>query len=669
VLPHKGPGPLRRARGLRKLALKAAGGPVGGDDQVLLDGPAGRHLLEAALLLIHGAHVSHHEPRPLQGDLDGVPHRVARVMELDRHPAPRLERLVELAKAGLHQPPVLVQPLALGPVFDGLRPVIGIDAQPGFPQKVQLRVHQIPAERGIDKDVVRRPDRRKRSVRRRFGVYQPVALTPDGAGLRGPNQAFNLARKPRYCVPFPCQRSDIECSAQQHVREGTPGAETLQLRKSLEDSSERMQCPRLAFAASCNRRQHPQVPPRVKVVHMREPDVVVTPRLVALRHAVRGVPVGDVAGLDALDQRQVLRVRRLLIAMPAHRIVDQHRHLPGLANGLPQRPIRHHLPGPLQAHGAAALARALGQRGATARAGELGEHRAALVVHRLPPEHDLAAALGAQVHVRPDGIVDAPLDAVGGIAVRVPGLVHPAALGLHLAQDALRLPPEGGRIHRRVIVIGDKGRRGREVVEHRPAGAQQPDASLALKHLIAAHGIAQLAHRIRVAAELRGHPRHPGAAETVIDDIPRVGIVQDIAHDGLVGHLGVVRVGVVDGMVLALGDIRRIGLAVVAVAILSAVGLLRQPQLLAQGGALGYPALQDLGQKGVGAGGIVRRVRERQDGLIAAQRKALRGPEIGILEILGQALAIAFPGLGAQIIARARRLLLSQAQVSLPIGM
>jgi hypothetical protein len=49
---------------------------------------------------------------------------------------------------------VLGQAYALGFVDHRLGGIVGQDAQPGFPQKVQFAVHQVSAEGGINKDVV-----------------------------------------------------------------------------------------------------------------------------------------------------------------------------------------------------------------------------------------------------------------------------------------------------------------------------------------------------------------------------------------------------------------------------------------------------------------------------------------------------------------------------------
>ena len=52
------------------------------------------------------------------------------------------------------------------------------------------------------------------------------------------------------------------------------------------------------------------------------------------------------------------------------------------------------------------------------------------------------------------------------------------------------------------------------------------------------------------------------------------------------------------------------------------------------------PALDDLGQEGVGAGGVVGRVGEGQDVLVLADGKALDGAELGVLQLLAQAFQV-----------------------------
>ena len=87
------------------------------------------------------------------------------------------------------------------------------------------------------------------------------------------------------------------------------------------------------------------------------------------------------------------------------------------------------------------------------------------------------------------------------------------------------------------------------------------------------------------------------------------------------------------GVVLALGDVSREGLAAVAVG-----GAVRQTQPGPDGAAFLLPPGDDLRQEGVGAGGVVRRVGQRQDGLVLANGEAFDGAEGGVGQLGAQAL-------------------------------
>jgi len=84
-------------------------------------------------------------------------------------------------------------------------------------------------------------------------------------------------------------------------------------------------------------------------------------------------------------------------------------------------------------------------------------------------------------------------------------------------------------------------------------------------------------------------------------------------------------VRVVDRVVLALGDVGRERLARVAVGPLPCQGrgVIGQAQLGPKLAPLLAPLLDDLGQEGVGAGGVVGRVGKRQDRLVGADGEAL----------------------------------------------
>lgn len=73
----------------------------------------------------------------------------------------------------------------------------------------------------------------------------------------------------------------------------------------------------------------------------------------------------------------------------------------------------------------------------------------------------------------------------------------------------------------------------------------------------------------------------------------------------------------------------------IAVAVVE--GVVGQAEFGAQVGAFGLPALDDLGQEGVGAGGVVGRVGEGQDVLVRADGEAFDGAEFGVHQLFAQA--------------------------------
>jgi len=371
-------------------------------------------------------------------------------------------------------------------------------------------------------------------------------------------------------------------------------------------------------------------------------DVIVAAALVPLRHPVGGERVGDVGLLYAAEEVQVGGVGGFLVAAAAQGVVDEDGDLPGPAHRGLQGPVVDGLPGPVQG--------ALGVEGAAAGAGELLPHPPGGPVHRHVPEDDLLAAVGAEEEVGPDGVVDAGPDPVRGVTVGVPGLVHPAALFFHFAEDAAGFPLKGVGVHRGVVVVGDEGGGGAEVNQDGPAGAQAGEGAALLVQdgAVVLDPVAQALDSPAVAAELSGHAGHAGAAEAVQDDVTGVGVVEDVAHDGPMGHFGVVGVGVVDGGVLALGDVGGEGFAVVGGAAGEARRLLGrvvrgEAPLGAELTAFLPPALEDFGEEGVGTGGVGGRVGEGQDGLVGADGEALNGAEGGVAQGLPQPLAVDFP--------------------------
>ncbi|MBT9153585.1 MAG: hypothetical protein DDT39_00242 [Firmicutes bacterium] len=97
--------------------------------------------------------------------------------------------------------------------------------------------------------------------------------------------------------------------------------------------------------------------------------------------------------------------------------------------------------------------------------------------------------------------------------------------------------------------------------------------------------------------------------------------MQNVAHYGLVRHLGVVGVGVVDGVVLALAHIRREWLAAVSVG-RRVVGL--------------AVMLHKVPDKRVGAGGVVGRVGQGEDVLVRTDREPFDLAKLRVLQLLTQ---------------------------------
>ena len=90
---------------------------------------------------------------------------------------------------------------------------------------------------------------------------------------------------------------------------------------------------------------------------------------------------------------------------------------------------------------------------------------------------------------------------------------------------------------------------------------------------------------------------HSRPTEPVKYNIPRLGVVEDVPHDGLVRNFGVVGVGVVNRIVLSFAHVGGEGFAAVRLARIIGFSVV----------------LDELGDERVWARGVVRRVRQRQD--------------------------------------------------------
>src|SRR5690606_9972628 len=122
------------------------------------------------------------------------------------------------------------------------------------------------------------------------------------------------------------------------------------------------------------------------------------------------------------------------------------------------------------------------------------------------------------------------------------------------------------------------------------------------------HLVAKRHDHFAVATHLRGYTRHTGPTEAVKNEIPRLRVVKEVTHDGLMRHLGVIWVHSVNWVVLTLAHISRKGFPVIVIAF----GLLR---------LLCLPLGDEVGNPWVRAGGVVRRIAQLENVLILTDRK------------------------------------------------
>ena len=322
-------------------------------------------------------------------------------------------------------------------------------------------------------------------------------------------------------------------------------------------------------------------------------------------HLVDGEGVGRHLGGqretgDAVEHFEIGGVRLLLVTPVVHAVVDQHGPeadaLPWPAGGgLGQRFERPHEP-------------ALGQRRRTVWTRKRGSGSEGRAVERLVQEHDLARAVGTGKHLAPHGVVDAPWAPPVGVA----RLVHPADLGLDLCEESDGRVAERADVERGVVVGGDEGGGRREVAEDHAASA--PRRRVTFLRLPALFQRPAVGGR-RGAAPLGGDAGHAGAAETVQDDVARLRVMEDGRDYCQVRHLGVVPVCPVERVGLAGADVNGEGLAVIRL-----VGVVRPAVVL-----------NELGQEGVGARGVVRRVGQPQDVLVFGHGEVGPLPKLGEL--------------------------------------
>ena len=136
------------------------------------------------------------------------------------------------------------------------------------------------------------------------------------------------------------------------------------------------------------------------------------------------------------------------------------------------------------------------------------------------------------------------------------GGVHPAAFGFYFGQNPPGLLLKSCYINGGVVVVGDETGNGAEVATDGTSGtpigrAQAHVAKLMLNFVFG--------FRIGVTAKLSRHAGHARTRKAIEHDVAGLRVVQNVAHDGRVRHLGMVAVRVVDRVVFALTHVARIG--------------------------------------------------------------------------------------------------------------
>gem|GEM_PF-5438338 len=212
-------------------------------------------------------------------------------------------------------------------------------------------------------------------------------------------------------------------------------------------------------------------------------------------------------------------------------------------------------------------------------------------------------AFWTRVHIGPDDIVYFSYC----FSIRMKGIPHPPCFAFVFRQNPLCFPLKLRDIHGVVIVVCDEGGGRREVIQNRPTPANFrewfPNSFPALicfllgDRSVSVNPIPQRFDYCLLTAHLGRNTSHPRPAEPIEDHISWFGVMQNVTHDGFVRHLGVVGVGIVDRVVLALAYVS--GERFAAVWLARVVGL--------------AVLLDEVGNERIRAGGVVRRVGERQD--------------------------------------------------------
>ena len=107
---------------------------------------------------------------------------------------------------------------------------------------------------------------------------------------------------------------------------------------------------------------------------------------------------------------------------------------------------------------------------------------------------------------------------------------------------------------------------------------------------------------------MRGsNPGHTRSAKPIENNIAGFGVVIYVPHDGLMRHLGVVAVGVIDWVVLAFAHVRCEWFLVIRYRWIIGFAVM----------------LDEILDKGIWAGGVIGWIRQRQNVLVRADGKSL----------------------------------------------
>jgi len=155
-------------------------------------------------------------------------------------------------------------------------------------------------------------------------------------------------------------------------------------------------------------------------------------------------------------------------------------------------------------------------------------------------------------------VIDTPF----GLAISMDGLIHPTTFLLHSL--SMRRASRSRWSHPLGIVIVSNERGGGREIISMALRAPIFEMGLSPSKIVPSSATRYSSFRQLFCPHSAGQQRrHSGAAEAVEDHFTRVSVMQNIAHDGFMRHFGMVRVGIIDWIVLALRYIRGKRLAVI----------------------------------------------------------------------------------------------------------